>query len=65
MKEKSRIGVCITDKNGRVVKIEKEFFRQGWIFKDRAAFQEKPEAPCYVPELSDKVYTGKGYISHV
>jgi hypothetical protein len=42
--------------------IERDFFRQGYIFKDGEAFYKHLNKPCYVPELSDTVYTRQGFI---
>lgn len=52
-----RIGVCKVDGNGKLIEIEREFFGQGWVFKDWEAFRDSMDAPCYVPELDDTVYT--------
>lgn len=45
------------DENGEGEKIEREFYGQGYIFKDEDAFYNRPDDPCYIPELSDTVYT--------
>lgn len=37
--------------------IDREWYGQGYIFKDEEAFLTRPDAPCYVAELSDEVYT--------
>lgn len=37
--------------------IEREYYGQGMIFKDEEAYKEHPEQVCYVPELSDSIYT--------
>jgi len=44
-------------------KIEKEFFQQGYIYKNFEAFCEKTNEVCYIPELDDaEFYTeGVGY----
>jgi len=47
------------DKNGEGEIIEKDWFRQGWIFKDEDAFTNRPDDICYIPELSDTKYSGK------
>lgn len=36
--------------------IDREWYGQGYIFKDEEAFLATPDAPCYVAELSDDVY---------
>ncbi len=43
--------------------LEREYFRQGWIFKDWRAFRNNMDAPCYVPELDDTVYTKKNFLA--
>lgn len=45
------------------LKICKEFYRQGYIFKDEEAYRNRKNEPCYVPELSDTVYTGNDILS--
>lgn len=52
-----RIGICEVDQDWNITKLQREFFGQGWVFKDWDAFQNYPDAPCYVPELHDAVYT--------
>ena len=42
--------------------IDREYFGQGFIFKDGAAFHSHPDQPCYIPELSDAVYTRQDFI---
>ena len=55
------VGICKTDDKGHIIKIEREYFQQGWIFKDWGAFRNSMDAPCYVPELDDTVYTKKDF----
>ena len=43
--------------------IDREYFRQGWIFKDEEAFLHHPEQVCYVPELSDRAYTRRSFLA--
>ena len=31
--------------------IDRDYYRQGWIFKDEEAFLHYPDKVCYVPEL--------------
>nr|DAO43609.1 MAG TPA: zinc-ribbon containing domain protein [Caudoviricetes sp.] len=45
------------DENGEGEKIVREFYGQGMIFKDEDAFYNRPDDACYIPELSDTVYT--------
>ena len=56
------VGICKIDQDGNIAELQREFFGQGWIFKDWEAFQNHPDAPCYVPELSDTVYTAEDFL---
>jgi len=56
------IGICKLDSGGNIIKLEKGYYRQGMIFKSWDAYKNRPEAPCYVPELSDSVYTAKDFL---
>lgn len=58
-----RIGICKVDADGNIVELKREFFGQGWVFKDWDAFQNRPAAPCYVPELDDTVYTRNDFMN--
>ena len=57
-----KIGSCRVDEDGNILKLKREYHRQGWIFKDEEAFKNEPDSPCYVPELSDSVYTGSNFL---
>lgn len=57
VKTDARIGTCKVDKDGNIIELQREFFGQGCIFKDWGAFHNRPDMPCYVPELFDTVYT--------
>ena len=57
-----RIGACKVDEDGNLVELEREFSSQGWIFKDWGAFRNEMDAPCYVPELDDTVYTKQDFL---
>lgn len=57
------IGKCIVDSEGDILELQREFFRQGWIFKDEEAYKNNPSAPCYVPELFDAVYTAEDFLN--
>ena len=48
VKTHGRIGICKVDRNGCIMELQKEFFGQGWIFKDWNAFHNDRKAPCYV-----------------
>lgn len=57
-----KVGICRIDEEGNIVELKREYYRQGWIFKDEDAFKNNPDAPCYVPELSDTVYTRNSFL---
>lgn len=40
----------------------REYYRQGFIFKDEEAFLKFPDKVCYVPELSDEGYTRQNFL---
>ena len=52
-----QIGKYTPAQNGRDALIQREFYGQGYIVKDEAAFLSHPDKVCYVPELSDTPYT--------
>lgn len=33
------IGICRTDEDGNIAELQREFFGQGWVFKDWEAFR--------------------------
>lgn len=53
-----QIGQITKDPKTGKTRIERDWYRQGWIVKDEEEFLLHPDQPCYVPELSDTVYTG-------
>lgn len=61
--ENEKIGECIVGANGSLLKLEREYFRQGLVFKDYYAFYHDPKKPCYVPELDDAVYTRENFLN--
>jgi len=46
-------------KNG---KIHKEYYGQGYIYKDIDAFENKSNETCYVPELTDTQYNYNDFL---
>lgn len=52
-----QIGKYTPAQNGREALIQREFYGQGYIVKDEAAYITHPDQVCYVPELSDVLYT--------
>lgn len=57
-----KVGICLTDEEGNIVELKREYYGQGLIFKDEDAFKNSPNEPCYVPELSDTVYTRNDFL---
>lgn len=57
------IGSLTYDQEGNVVKVDREYFQQGYIFKDDDAFENRPDDVCYVPELSDTLYTKRDFVN--
>lgn len=58
-----KVGSCKIDKNGILIDIHREYWSQGWIFKDTEAFELSHSLPCYISELSDKAYTRKDILA--
>ena len=42
--------------------IEREYYGQGFIFKDEEAFYTGLDKVCYIPELSDNTYTRQDFL---
>lgn len=59
---KNDVGVCVINKDGEIEKLQREYYRQGNIFKSWDAYYNRPEDPCYVPELSCSVYSAKDFL---
>ena len=57
-----KVGAIVLNDDGEVESIEREYFRQGNIFKDEDAYRNHKDKPCYVPELSDSVYTAQDFL---
>ena len=60
---RKRIGECRVDQEGLILVLRRQYYRQGWIFKDWYAFYHELKKPCYVPELSETVYTREGFLN--
>ena len=56
------IGKCTVDKDGKILSLERDYFRQGMVFKDYDAYYNRIDDPCYVPELTDTVYTARNFL---
>ena len=57
-----KIGSYTPETEEQEAVIDREYYRQGWIFKDEEAFLHHPEQVCYVPELSDEGYTRQNFL---
>ena len=53
-----KVGSIEENEDGEYI-INKEYYRQGMIFKDEDAYRNHKDKPCYVPELSNTIYTGQ------
>jgi hypothetical protein len=42
--------------------ISRDYYVQGYIYKDEEAFENRPNDVCYVPELSDTLYTRNDFL---
>lgn len=56
------IGICKVDKDGGIITLERKWYGQGAVFKSWDAYHNRPADPCYVPELSDTVYTAQSFL---
>lgn len=56
------VGKCELDQEGNIIELVREYYNQGMVFKDWDAYQNRPNDPCYVPELSDTVYTKEDFL---
>jgi rubrerythrin len=57
------IGSCIVNGDGILQEFKRSYYRQGWIFKNPYSFKNEPKKPCYVPELSNTIYTGEDFLN--
>ncbi len=62
VKIRNPIGSCKVDEDVNIIELEREFFRQGYLFKDWAAFYSRPTEPCYVLELDNTIYIGYDFM---
>ena len=58
-----KIGSYIPPRDGHPAIIQREWLRQGFVFKDESAFTNDPDRVCYIPELSDNVYTRRDFVN--
>jgi hypothetical protein len=61
-----KIGSFVKSDDG-TYEVKKDWYQQGWVFKDEEAYLQHPDEPCYVPEMteySDKeVYTANDILA--
>lgn len=57
------IGELELDADGNVVKLEKSWLRQGYVYKNPNTYFNELDAVCYVPELSDRLYTRQDFLN--
>ena len=50
------------DEEGNGEVIDREYFQQGYIFKDAYAYMHEPDKVCYIPELSEEKYTREDFL---
>jgi len=62
MNDYTKVGSYTPAADGAPEDIQREFHGQGMIFKDEEAFLHHADKPCYIPELSDAVYTRQDFI---
>ena len=58
-----KIGTYVPETEENEAVIKREYYRQGWIFKDEEAFLFHADQVCYVPELSDEGYTRQDFMA--
>ena len=58
-----KVGTYVPETEENEAVIQREYYRQGWIFKDEAAFLFHADQVCYVPELSDGGYTRQDFMA--
>jgi hypothetical protein len=57
-----KVGQYTPAKDEAKTMIEREFYGQGYIFKDEEAYDTGLDNVCYIPELSDAVYTHQSFL---
>lgn len=55
------IGKLVLNENGEILELKREFYRQGYIYKNWDSFNDK-RGVCYVPETSDTLYTYQDFL---
>lgn len=62
MEKYLKVGSYTPSTKERDAVIDREYYRQGYIFKDEEAFLHHPEQICYAPELSDYIYNKQDFL---
>lgn len=62
-KENEVISTCIVNSDGILREFKRSYYRQGWIYKNPYAFKNEPKKQCYVPELSNIIYTREDFLN--
>lgn len=57
-----KVGTYVPGTEEKEAVIQRDYYRQGWIFKDGEAFLSHADQVCYVPELSDGGYTRQDFM---
>lgn len=57
-----KVGGYMPENEGREAVVDREYYGQGWIFKDEEAFLLHLDQVCYVPELFDDAYTRQNFL---
>ena len=58
-----KVGTYVPETEEKEAVIQREYYRQGGIFKDEEAFLSHADQVCYVPELSDGAYTRQDFMA--
>ena len=61
-KRYTKIGSYTPETDDSAAIIKREFYGQGYIFRDEEAFYTSYDKVCYIPELSDATYTRQNLI---
>jgi hypothetical protein len=56
------IGSIVYDEHTKSYSVERDATAQGFVFKSEENYMEHPELPCYVPELTDTIYTRQDFL---
>jgi len=57
-----KVGKYIEASENSEAIIEREFYGQGYIYKDEKAYENSLNQVCYIPELGDTLYTHQSFL---